>query len=254
MEIYPDPPKDDGTETDDPPKNKKEEIVVKIVDGEAEVEKERLEALKMDVKQVIEQQPSLETVLRSNTHGSHRRGPAHPSHRQGKSFHVRARQLGVGTVRRANSQRVGVDHRLRSEPHQHQRSHRQPAVYQRINYSNWELSADRANAARRALIAGGLREDKIGPSGRIVRVRAARPRQLAKPDQSTHFDHRFEQTHRAGDRAGKRRTVRRADGSGADGDEARSRKVNRESRFENRKENFLTNPESRVTNHVLQGI
>jgi len=35
MEIYPDPPKDDGTETDDPPKNKKEEIVVKIVDGES---------------------------------------------------------------------------------------------------------------------------------------------------------------------------------------------------------------------------
>jgi chemotaxis protein MotB len=28
-------------------------------------------------------------------------------------------------------------------------------------YSNWELSADRANAARRALIAGGLPDDKI---------------------------------------------------------------------------------------------
>lgn len=29
-------------------------------------------------------------------------------------------------------------------------------------YSNWELSADRANAARRELVAGGLEEDKIG--------------------------------------------------------------------------------------------
>ena len=28
-------------------------------------------------------------------------------------------------------------------------------------YSNWELSADRANAARRELLAGGLSEDKI---------------------------------------------------------------------------------------------
>lgn len=28
-------------------------------------------------------------------------------------------------------------------------------------YTNWELSADRANAARRALVAGGLNEDKI---------------------------------------------------------------------------------------------
>lgn len=28
-------------------------------------------------------------------------------------------------------------------------------------YSNWELSADRANAARQALVAGGLEEDKV---------------------------------------------------------------------------------------------
>ncbi|WP_175721596.1 flagellar motor protein MotB [Burkholderia anthina] len=31
----------------------------------------------------------------------------------------------------------------------------------RTGYSNWELSSDRANAARRALVAGGLREDKL---------------------------------------------------------------------------------------------
>jgi chemotaxis protein MotB len=30
------------------------------------------------------------------------------------------------------------------------------------DYTNWELSADRANAARRALITGGLRSDKVG--------------------------------------------------------------------------------------------
>jgi chemotaxis protein MotB len=34
--------------------------------------------------------------------------------------------------------------------------------YVAVNYSNWELSADRANAARRALIAGGLPTEKIG--------------------------------------------------------------------------------------------
>lgn len=34
--------------------------------------------------------------------------------------------------------------------------------YGKPNYSNWELSADRANAARRALIAGGLAPTKIG--------------------------------------------------------------------------------------------
>ncbi len=34
--------------------------------------------------------------------------------------------------------------------------------YAAVNYTNWELSADRANAARRALIAGGLAPEKIG--------------------------------------------------------------------------------------------
>lgn len=34
--------------------------------------------------------------------------------------------------------------------------------YFRQNYGNWELSTDRANAARRALIAGGMPDEKIG--------------------------------------------------------------------------------------------
>jgi chemotaxis protein MotB len=34
--------------------------------------------------------------------------------------------------------------------------------YVKANYSNWELSADRANAARRALLQGGLPAEKIG--------------------------------------------------------------------------------------------
>nr|WP_294863394.1 flagellar motor protein MotB [uncultured Pseudogulbenkiania sp.] len=39
-------------------------------------------------------------------------------------------------------------------------------------YSNWELSADRANAARRELLAGGLMQDKIL---RVVGLAAANP-------------------------------------------------------------------------------
>ncbi len=34
--------------------------------------------------------------------------------------------------------------------------------YIAVNYTNWELSADRANAARRALLSGGLAPEKIG--------------------------------------------------------------------------------------------
>ena len=40
--------------------------------------------------------------------------------------------------------------------------HTDSRPYGRLNYDNWELSADRANAARRSLIAGGLPAEKIG--------------------------------------------------------------------------------------------
>lgn len=39
-------------------------------------------------------------------------------------------------------------------------------------YSNWELSADRANAARRTLVSGGLREEKVL---RVVGVSSSMP-------------------------------------------------------------------------------
>ncbi|HSP00786.1 MAG TPA: flagellar motor protein MotB [Thioalkalivibrio sp.] len=40
--------------------------------------------------------------------------------------------------------------------------HTDARPFLRPNYSNWELSSDRANAARRALVAGGMEEAKIG--------------------------------------------------------------------------------------------
>ncbi len=40
----------------------------------------------------------------------------------------------------------------------------------RNGYSNWELSADRGNAARRALVSGGLKEDKVA---RVVGLSSA---------------------------------------------------------------------------------
>ncbi|QNA89607.1 flagellar motor protein MotB [Massilia sp. Dwa41.01b] len=45
-------------------------------------------------------------------------------------------------------------------------------------YSNWELSADRANASRRALVVGGLSDDKIL---RVVGLAAAAPLDRADP-------------------------------------------------------------------------
>ncbi|MBD8530437.1 MULTISPECIES: flagellar motor protein MotB [unclassified Massilia] len=45
-------------------------------------------------------------------------------------------------------------------------------------YSNWELSADRANASRRAMVVGGLADDKIL---RVVGLAAAAPLDRADP-------------------------------------------------------------------------
>ncbi|XHS76679.1 flagellar motor protein MotB [Burkholderiaceae bacterium UC74_6] len=43
-------------------------------------------------------------------------------------------------------------------------------------YSNWELSADRANASRREMVAGGL------PDGRVLRVQGLAASKLLEPD------------------------------------------------------------------------
>lgn len=50
---------------------------------------------------------------------------------------------------------------------------------QGFNYSNWELSTERANAARRALIAGGMDPDKIG---RIVGLSSTVPFDKSDPN------------------------------------------------------------------------
>lgn len=48
----------------------------------------------------------------------------------------------------------------------------------KIGYSNWELSAERANAARRALIQGGMREEKLA---RVVGLSSSVPFNRADP-------------------------------------------------------------------------
>jgi chemotaxis protein MotB len=51
-------------------------------------------------------------------------------------------------------------------------------------YTNWELSADRANAARRVMQAMGLRHDQV------VEVRGFADQHLFKPDDPTHPSNR----------------------------------------------------------------
>jgi chemotaxis protein MotB len=54
--------------------------------------------------------------------------------------------------------------------------HTDAAQYARRDYTNWELSADRANAARRILVQTGM------PDRRIVEVNGLADRQLKYPD------------------------------------------------------------------------
>jgi len=54
----------------------------------------------------------------------------------------------------------------------------------RANYSNWELSADRANAARRIMEATGLRPDQV------VEIRGFADRRLRKPDDPANASNR----------------------------------------------------------------
>jgi chemotaxis protein MotB len=91
----------------------------------------------------------------------------------------------------------------------------------RNGYTNWELSADRANAARRALEAGGLGVGQGRARRRAVVGRAVRQDAAAQPDQPPHQHHRDDQARggsggedrRAGDHPGHRRQrVGRRDG------------------------------------------
>ncbi len=64
----------------------------------------------------------------------------------------RAEQLieAIGSVLAASGGSVSIEGHTDSHPYANGKA-----------YSNWELSADRANAARRALVIGGLREDQL---------------------------------------------------------------------------------------------
>jgi len=54
----------------------------------------------------------------------------------------------------------------------------------RANYSNWELSADRANAARRIMQTNGVRD------GQIVEIRGFADRRLRNPEDPTNASNR----------------------------------------------------------------
>ena len=63
--------------------------------------------------------------------------------------------------------------------HRHHRPYRRHPLPGQANYSNWELSADRANAARRALVQFGVPEQRIA---RVVGKAANEPLVVSDPE------------------------------------------------------------------------
>ena len=66
------------------------------------------------------------------------------------------------------------------------------------SYSNWELSADRANAARRLMQQSGLRGDQVSQVRGFADQRLRNAKGSAGPVEPAHFDHRAipQQQHR----------------------------------------------------------
>ena len=86
-----------------------------------------------------------------------------------------------------------------AQSHQPHRAYRHPALSERNGYTNWELSADRANAARRALDSGRAARRQDRARGRPVILGAVRQGRSAEPHQPAHQHHRDDQ---AGGRGG----------------------------------------------------
>ncbi len=68
--------------------------------------------------------------------------------------------------------------------------HTDSTPYGRPDYSNWELSADRANAARRILTESGLPDDQHQPGARLRRPAPAAEKRSHQSFQPPHLHHR----------------------------------------------------------------
>ena len=93
----------------------------------------------------------------------HRRGAAHPDPGQGEPGAVRLRLLQAQALHHGHPQGDRPGAGQAAQPHGHRRAYRFPN-YPPPGYTNWELSADRANAARRVLESAGVRPGRCSGS------------------------------------------------------------------------------------------
>ena len=127
-----------------------------------------LEKLKDQVKMTVTGEGLRIELLESEVATFFETGSPHPSKSGEEMLTMLAAQLGK------------MQNRLLIEGH----TDSQPYAASRGGYSNWELSADRANSARKLMQENGLRSDQV------AEVRGYADQRLRRPDDPTHASNR----------------------------------------------------------------
>lgn len=171
FELFPEHEKQESSESEGAAKFKKEDRIIMVIDGDADRERQRLQSLKDDLKEAIQSKPTLrqyaEHILMDLTGEGLRIQMIDKENRSMFPLGSAALEPFGASVLEQLATLIGkVSNHISISGHTDSRQ------YQRPGYSNWELSIDRANAARRALLAGGLSEEKIG---RVVGLSTSAP-------------------------------------------------------------------------------
>ena len=133
------------------------------VEGMAEqVEKERLELLLQELQNKVDEKPAAAEVQGPDPVRDHPGRLAHPDHGRRKPADVRLRQLArlkpyfedillaMADTIKAVPNKISISGHTDAKPYAGTG-----------DFGNWELSANRANAARRALVAGSYPESQV---------------------------------------------------------------------------------------------
>lgn len=157
-EMYQNP--DQPTVEADTPQEKRD-LADEAGSGAGEADKKRLETLMMDLKDAVQQRDALrpfsDQLLMDLTAEGLRIQVVDKESRSMFALGSPSLEVFSTAILRELAAIIStVPNRISISGHTDGRP------YNRLNYGNWELSADRANAARRALVDGGLPQDKIG--------------------------------------------------------------------------------------------
>jgi chemotaxis protein MotB len=154
-ELYKNPAPADAKETDDPT------VKAALVKSAEEAEKQTLEGLMNQLKNAIDEQDALkpfkdQILLDLTADGLRIQIIDKENRSMFDSGSADLKDYSSEVLKELAMVIGGVQNRISIS------GHTDATPYVRRQYSNWELSADRANAARRALLSGGLPEEKIG--------------------------------------------------------------------------------------------